>query len=138
MQYKIPIQIENEDPIFWNLSLRQLAIIGIGFWIAYSTFWSLQKTVWSEVAMIPAVIIWMLAILIAIFKSSEMTFVPFFLTLLRYNINLKERIWKNWVDSYPIFDIWFVIWDVTDKKMNIDTSKKKEQISSIDDVLKNI
>lgn len=27
MQYKIPVQIENEDPIFMGLSLRQLFII---------------------------------------------------------------------------------------------------------------
>ena len=30
MQYKIPVQIENEDPIFLGLSLRQLTIIMIG------------------------------------------------------------------------------------------------------------
>ena len=27
MQYKIPVQVENEDPIFLNLSVRQLGII---------------------------------------------------------------------------------------------------------------
>jgi len=31
MQYKIPVQIENEDPIFLGLSLRQLAIMMLGF-----------------------------------------------------------------------------------------------------------
>lgn len=30
MQYKIPVQVENEDPIFLGLSLRQLMIIMIG------------------------------------------------------------------------------------------------------------
>jgi hypothetical protein len=38
MQYKIPVQIENEDPIFMGLSLRQLTILMIGFGIAYLLF----------------------------------------------------------------------------------------------------
>jgi len=38
MQYKIPVQIENEDPIFLGLSLRQLIIIMIAFSIAYGIF----------------------------------------------------------------------------------------------------
>jgi hypothetical protein len=32
MQYKIPVQIENEDPIVLWLSIRQLAIIFIWWW----------------------------------------------------------------------------------------------------------
>ncbi len=41
MQYKIPVQIENEDPILLGLSLRQLTIIMISWAIAYQTFKSL-------------------------------------------------------------------------------------------------
>jgi hypothetical protein len=45
MQYKIPVQIENEDPIFLGLSLRQLTIIMIGFSGAYGIFQSLAPSV---------------------------------------------------------------------------------------------
>jgi len=31
MQYKIPVQIENEDPILLGLSLKQLAVLMVGF-----------------------------------------------------------------------------------------------------------
>lgn len=31
MQYKIPVQVENEDPILLGLSLRQLTIVMIAF-----------------------------------------------------------------------------------------------------------
>jgi hypothetical protein len=30
MQYKIPVQIENDDPIFLGMSLKQLIILMIG------------------------------------------------------------------------------------------------------------
>jgi hypothetical protein len=43
MQYKIPVQIENEDPILLGLSLRQLAIIMVFFGIAYSIYTSLAE-----------------------------------------------------------------------------------------------
>jgi hypothetical protein len=45
MQYKIPVQIENEDPIVLGLSLRQLAILMIGGGIAYSIFTGLAPSV---------------------------------------------------------------------------------------------
>ena len=35
MQYKIPIQIENEDTIIFDLSLRQLGIIIVGVILAF-------------------------------------------------------------------------------------------------------
>ena len=54
MQYKIPVQIENEDPIFLWLSLRQLGIIMIGWWISYSIFGSLVNSVGFEIAIIPS------------------------------------------------------------------------------------
>ena len=54
MQYKIPVQIENEDPIFLGLSLRQLMIIMIGFGIAYLLFQNLAPQTGGEVALIPS------------------------------------------------------------------------------------
>jgi len=54
MQYKIPVQIENEDPIVLGLSIRQLAICIIFFMIAYSLFTSLEQSVGTEVALIPS------------------------------------------------------------------------------------
>jgi len=57
MQYKIPVQIENEDPILLWLSGRQLAIIMIWGWIWYSIFQSLAPVLWNTVALFPAWII---------------------------------------------------------------------------------
>lgn len=57
MQYKIPVQVENEDPILLGLSLRQLTIVMIGFGIAYSLFKSLEAKVGVEIAAIPSILI---------------------------------------------------------------------------------
>ena len=57
MQYKIPVQIENEDPIVLGLSMRQLAICIVFLGIAYSLFTSLERSVGAEVAMIPSIFI---------------------------------------------------------------------------------
>lgn len=138
MQYKIPVQIENEDPIVLGLSLRQLAIIMIGGGIAYSIFTGLAPSVWTEVAALPAIIIAILAFMIAVFKSSEMTFVPFMLTLVRYHTNEKERKWQKWVDSFQPIDIWFITSEWQKKSEDIDFQSKIDKISKLDDKLNKI
>jgi len=138
MQYKIPVQIENEDPIFLWLSLRQLAIIMVGWGISYSVFQSLTPSAWGDIAAIPAVIIFIITIMIAIFKQYEMTFVPFLLAFLRFQTNMKDRKWIAWVDSFQPIDIWFVT-NITDKKEEkIDFKSKIDKIKEIDDKLNKI
>lgn len=138
MQYKIPVQIENEDPIFLGLWLRQLMIIMIGGWWAFSLFDNLQTNLWPEIASIPAVIIFLIALLIAVFKHSEMTFIPFFMALLRLTINPKQRSWWRWVDSYQPLDIGYVT-NFADKKDSIiDFTSKKEKLKNLDSQLDKI
>lgn len=108
MQYKIPVQIENEDKIFLNLSIRQLTIIMIGGGIGYSVFKSLEKSAGAEVALFPTVIIVGFSILVAVFRHSEMTFLPFALNLVRLNLNVGSRVWSRGVDSYSHLQIGYV------------------------------
>lgn len=105
MQYKIPVQIENEDPILLGLSLKQLTVIMIGFGIAYTIFTSLAPKTGAEIALIPSGIIGILTVLIAIFKQYEMTFIPFVLALMRMSINPKERSWLAGTDSFQPIDV---------------------------------
>ena len=95
MQYKIPVQIENEDPIVLWLSIRQLVIIMIWWWIWYSLFTSLAPSLWAEIAAIPWLIIATIAVTIAIFKYSEMTFIPFILSFIRFKTNMEEIKWNK-------------------------------------------
>ncbi len=131
MQYKIPVQIENEDPIVLWLSLRQLAIIIIWWSIAYTIFTSLAPNLWKEIALIPSIIIAWLSLLIALFKFSEMTFVPYLLSFIRYKSNIEERVWIKWVDSFQPIDVWFLANKTEEKEHNIDFSSKIDKINEL-------
>lgn len=132
MQYKIPVQIENEDPIFLGLWLKQLAVIMVWWWIAFKIF-DLLKSLWNEVAAIPAILIFGLTILIAVFKHYEMTFLPFIFALLRRTINWTERKWIKWVDSYEPMHIGYIKSSQEKNKSNIDFTSKIDKLQNLED-----
>lgn len=137
MQYKIPVQIENDDPILLGLWLKQLSVIMIWWWIAFSVFDSL-KWISKEAAAIPAIIIFWITILIAIFKHSEMTFIPFILSILRTTINWKERRWIKGVDSFQPMDIGYIT-NSSDKKDNkINFESKFDKLKNLEDKINKI
>lgn len=137
MQYKIPVQIENDDPILLGLWLKQLSVIMIWWWIAFSVFDSL-KWISKEAAAIPAIIIFWITILIAVFKHSEMTFIPFILSILRTTINWKERRWIKGVDSFQPIDIGYIT-NSSDKKDNkINFESKFDKLKNLEDKINKI
>lgn len=138
MQYKIPVQIENEDPILLWLSLKQLWIIMGGFWIAYGIFKSLEKSTWAEIAAIPSIFIVAVTLFVALFKQYEMTFLPFILAILRFNINFKERSWKPGVDSFWPLDIGIIVQSDSKKEDVVDMKTKAEKIQSLENNLEKI
>lgn len=73
MQYKIPIQIENDDNIIFGFSLKQLGVVIVGVVIGYGIFTKLEPTE------IPATVVFVLSLLvtsifvfIAKFRTHEM------------------------------------------------------------------
>lgn len=137
MQYKIPVQIENEDPIIFWLSLRQVIIVVVWVWLAYATFDSLEKNFSTEVALIPAIVIAAFFLLIAVFKYSEMTFVHFILAFIRYKVNISERKWTKWIDSFSPLEVWYIVWDTKINK-KVDFWDKLDKIKTIDEQLDKI
>ncbi len=109
MQYKIPVQIENEDTIIGNLSLRQIIIMMVWWWIGYSLFKSLEPRIGWEIALIPAATFWIVGIVIALMKISEMTFLAVMLNFIRLQLTSKERKWEKWVDSFSELEIGYVL-----------------------------
>ncbi len=108
MQYKIPVQIENEDTIFLGLSIRQIGIIMIGGGIGYSIFKSLEQGIGPQLAAIPAVFVILIAVFVAVFKNSEMTFLPFILNMLRLNLNTGIRVWSKGTESFGNLEVGYV------------------------------
>lgn len=138
MQYKIPVQIENEDPIILWLSLKQLMIIMVWWAIGYWVFNSLEPNTGWEIALIPTVIIVWITLFIALFKQYEMTFLPFMLAILRFNINFKERSFVKAVDSFSPLDIWIIVNNQKKDNEKIDFQDKFEKIKSLEDNLSKI
>lgn len=108
MQYKIPLQIENEDEIVLWLSLRQLIIMACYFGVAYVIFDKTHTTIGDTLAIVLAAPIVIIGIVIALMRVYEMTFLPTILNFLRLSLNGRERKWVQWVDSYSDLDIWYI------------------------------
>lgn len=132
MQYKIPVQIENEDPIFLGLWLKQLAVIMVWWWIAFQVFDSL-KSLWKEIAAIPALLIFWITVLIAVFKHYEMTFIPFIFALLRRIINWTQRRWSKWIDSFEPMHIGYIKSSEDKKKSSVDFTSKIDKLQNLED-----
>ncbi len=109
MQYKIPIQIENEDTIVAGLSLRQLVIMMVWGGMAYGIFKSLEPNLGSEISLIFALPFAIIGVIIALMRISEMTFLPAMLSFFRLTLNTKSRLWSIGTDSYSDLDVGYVI-----------------------------
>lgn len=138
MQYKIPVQIEQADNIIFGLSLKQLGTLVVGWGISYSLFTSLAESYGWEIAIIPSGTIGIITLTIALINVYEMTFLPLILSYVRFNVNLKERSFLKWIDSFQPIEIWFVSSNDSKTEKSIDFDSKIDKIKSLDDQLQKI
>lgn len=139
MQYKIPIQIENEDTIIFDLSLRQLGLIIVGVILAFGLFNKFQGTIPNTPLFIICIVIILIFFVIAKFRTHEMTFLPFILNLARYKINGNGnngewRVWVRGTDSYSTLKIGYVAPEYFESK----GKKRDKDVSQLRDKLKKI
>ncbi len=128
MQYKIPIQIENEDPIVLWLSIRQLTIMMMWGGVAYGVFKTLEPNLWAKGAFAFALPFAITGIVIALVKVAEMTFLPFVLNFFRLRLNSKERKWSMGCDSYSDMEIWYLT--LTTARAPAEANKSLESVFS--------
>ncbi len=139
MQYKIPIQIENEDTIIFDLSLRQLGLIIVGVILAFGVFNKFQGSIPNTPLFIICIIIILVFFVVAKFRTHEMTFLPFILNLARYKINGngnngQGRVWMRGVDSYSTLKIGYVepeYYEAKGKKRDKDVSQLRDKLKKI-------
>lgn len=112
MQYKIPIQIENEDTIVAGLSIRQILILMVWFGIGYSIYKSLEQKIGPEPALVFGLVIAAIGVVIAYTNKAEMTFLPLVLNLFRLKLNETSRYWSMGTDSYTDMEIGYIALDV--------------------------
>ena len=138
MQYKIPIQIENEDPIVFWLSLRQLMIIIWWLAIWYAFYNSITPVFWNWIGVIFLVLFWVLWFWIAVVKVSEMTFMVLVVNMIRFWVNYKERHWIKWIDSFSALEIGYITTNQKNSQQKVDFSNKMDKIKNIEEQLKKI
>ena len=132
MQYKIPLQIENEDTIVLGLSIRQLVVMMIWGGVGYAIFRALESSLgpkWALVFAIPPIII---GIIVALIRIAEMTFLPTILNYFRLQLNSKERIWSLGTDSFSDMEIGYVTLpnEKKDSKNNASLESKMDDEAS--------
>jgi hypothetical protein len=67
-----------------------------------------------------------------------MTFIPFVLSVIRFNIFPKQRIWQNGTDSFQPIDIGFLTNEEEKKQENVDMKQKNDTMSELQEKLKKI
>jgi len=139
MQYKIPVQIENEDTIIFNLSLRQIMIIVSWFAISSMVFNSLTGNwVPNQIALLPSWVIFFLAFAVAVVKLYHMSFLPFIIAFSRHIVNTPPRYWVKWADSFQPIDIWYVQLGIDQERTEYTTQKNHERLASLEESLNKI
>ena len=133
MQYKIPIQIENEDVIVAWLSLRQLTIMMVWGWLGYAVFKSVETNLGPQVGLILAIPFVLIGVIVALLKIAEMTFLPTALNFFRLSLNAPSRTWSQGTDSYGDMEIWYVSLPTT--KVQAEQNASLEWAMNADDAI---
>lgn len=109
-----------------------------GAGIGYSVFKKLEPAVGTEAALIPALLIAGLGIVIALFRNSEMTFLPFILNFIRLQLNVGTRVWHKGAESHSSFvDVGYVT-SYANMKTKVETKSSSEAFGSVEDKLSKI
>lgn len=127
MQYKIPIQIENEDVIVAWLSLRQIMIMMVWWGIGYGLFKYAEPRLGSNIWLIIGSPFVLIGVVIALMKISEMTFLHVALNFFRLTLNSKLRIWSQWTDSFSDMEIGYIT--PSNSQKEVISNKSYEQIA---------
>jgi hypothetical protein len=106
--------------------------------VGYSIFKSIEPQLGAGAALIPGWAVALIGVVIALFKHSEMTFLPFIFNLLRANINAGSRTWWKGIDSYGNLEVGYVKASdaISEKKWISKTSL--EAFESVEDKLKHL
>jgi hypothetical protein len=93
MQFKVPQDVQREDTIIGSLTLRQMAILGIGGGVAYAIYISLSKAYFLEIWLPPVAIIVILTLALAFVKVHNIPFLEYIMHAIEYLVLNKKRSW---------------------------------------------
>jgi hypothetical protein len=67
-----------------------------------------------------------------------MSFVQFVLSFIRFKVNLEERKWEKWIDSFHPLDIGYLTIREGKTEEKIDFQSKIDKMKELEDKLNNI
>jgi len=133
MQFKVPQDVQREDQILWFITIRQLAILFVGFGISYFLFVKVTKA--YSLNDLESFIIWIpmgLSIAFAFLKIKNVSLLKFILLALEHFIfRARKRFWQPAARTFVSSTIPF---SITEKKKN----KKIEAKDNSDEKMKNL
>ncbi len=111
MQFKVPQDVQREDQILWFITIRQLAILFVGFGISYFLFVRVTKV--YSLNDLESFIIWIpmgFSIAFAFLKIKNVSLLKFILLALEHFVfRARKRFWqpemKTFVSSTTPFSI---------------------------------
>src|SRR3989338_11249649 len=105
MQFKVPQDVQREDTIIGPITLKQLAILGVGGGLAYATYVGLSATYFIEVWLPPTVIISGITLAFTFLKIHSLPFHEFLMNFLEYHLLPRQRSWIQGTGVFiPPFD----------------------------------
>lgn len=133
MQFKVPQNVQREDTIIGPVTLRQMAILGIGGGIAYTLYISLSKIYYAYVWGPIVGLIALLTVAFAFLKIHNLPFHRFLMNTIEFNLLAKKRIWIQGADSPKGSNLE----KKTAKTAPVELEKQKKSIQEISKLLTN-
>ena len=93
MQFKVPQDVQREDTIVGPLTLKQLAILGLGGGIAYVVYTTLATNYYWQVWLPPTALVAGITVAFAFARIHELTLTRYLIYLLEYTMLPRKRIW---------------------------------------------
>ena len=95
MQFKVPQDVLRPDKIVGFLTLRQLAIVGLGGGIAYALYITLSKQYFIEIWLPPVLFISVITLAFAFFRFHDISFEKLILLFIEYKFRARRRTWQK-------------------------------------------
>lgn len=93
MQFKVPQDVQREDTIIFQLTLKQMIILGVGGGLAYGLYVTLSRSYFIEIWLPPVAIISIITLAFAFLKVYSLPFYEFLMDFIEYHLLPRERIW---------------------------------------------
>ncbi len=137
MQFKVPQDVQREDQILWFITIRQLAILLVGFGISYFLFVKVTKS--YHLNDLESFVIWVpmgLAVAFAFLRIKSVSLFKFILLVIEHFIfRARRRFWQPEMRTFVSTTTPFSITQKAKKRKIEAKNTSKEKIKNLAKIL---